>query len=56
MFEFVFENLPTILVGTIVFSVIGAVCVKLILDFKHHRSTCGCGCAKCPNSGSCHSK
>ncbi|WMJ83043.1 FeoB-associated Cys-rich membrane protein [Oscillospiraceae bacterium LTW-04] len=56
MFEFLSSNLPTIIVGAIVFTVITMVVVKLIKDKINHKSSCGCGCANCPSASACHHK
>ncbi|HWP52081.1 MAG TPA: FeoB-associated Cys-rich membrane protein [Clostridia bacterium] len=56
MFEIFSANLPTIIVGAIVFGVIALVVIKLIKDKINHNSSCGCGCAHCPSSGACHHK
>lgn len=47
-------NVPTIIVGIIVFAIIGLVFYKLIKDVINHKTSCGCGCEDCPNKGMCH--
>ena len=47
---------PTIIVGAIVAAIFIAVIVKMIKDKKAGKSSCSCGCAGCPMSGSCHNK
>ncbi|NLE25871.1 MAG: FeoB-associated Cys-rich membrane protein [Clostridiaceae bacterium] len=54
MLNFLINNLPSIIVGTIVFVIIGAVVMKLIRDKKNHKSSCGACCAGCPMAGKCH--
>lgn len=54
MLEFFLANLPTIIVGAIVFTVIALVFIKLIKDKINHKSSCGCGCTNCPSAGACH--
>lgn len=56
MIEFLRENLSTIIVGLIVFTVVALIIVNMIKDRKKGKSSCGCGCANCPSSGACHSK
>lgn len=54
MMAFVSENLPTILGSVLVFGVFILIIAKQIRNRGQHKSGCGCGCAGCPNSGSCH--
>ena len=54
MLEFFSANLPTLLVGAVVFGVIALVVVKLVKDKLNHKSSCGCGCSGCPGQGGCH--
>lgn len=54
--EFVVANLSTILVGAAVAALLAAVAVKLILDKKKGKSSCGCNCDQCPGAGLCHPK
>lgn len=56
MLEFFSANLPTILVGAVVFAVIALVVIKLVRDKRSHKSSCGCGCAHCPSESACHHK
>jgi ABC-type Mn2+/Zn2+ transport system permease subunit len=53
MLNFIINNLPSIIVGAIVFVIIGAVLIKLIRDKKNHKSSCS-ACSGCPMSGECH--
>ncbi len=55
MLELLSANLPTILVGTVVFGVIALVVVKLVRDKLNHKSSCY-GCSGCPSQGGCHGK
>lgn len=54
MLDFIKTNLASIIIGAIVFLVVGAVFIKLIRDKKNHKSSCGAGCGGCPMSGKCH--
>lgn len=56
MLNFLSANFSTIIVGIVVFSVIGLVVVKLVRDKINHKSNCGCGCANCPSASACHHK
>jgi hypothetical protein len=51
MFSFIAENLATILVGFVVLVIISAVTIKLVIDKKHHKSSCsGCSGCSCGNA------
>ncbi len=55
MFEFLIENIGTIIVS---FVIVAVVCAVLIFNFrarKKGKPTCsGCGCASCAMAGKCH--
>jgi Na+/citrate or Na+/malate symporter len=53
MFDFIAQNLATIIIGAVVFAILAAVVVKMIRDKKSHKSSCGCGCKDCPSSSIC---
>ncbi len=55
MFEFLKENIGTIIVGLVVLAVVAAIIVKIIKDKRHGKSSCGCGCEHCQNAQYCHS-
>ena len=50
------ENIGTILICAVLLAVVAAIIVGLVRDRKKGKSSCGCGCANCPMSGSCHPK
>lgn len=54
MFDFIIQNIGSILVGAAVLAVIAAVCVKMIRDRLAGKHSCSCGCGGCPNSSACH--
>lgn len=54
MLDFISNNLASIIIGGIVFIIVGAVFIKLIRDKKNHKSSCGAGCSGCPMAGNCH--
>lgn len=56
MLEFFSVNLPTIIVGSVVFAVIALVVIKLVKDKIHHKGSCSCGRAHCPSESACHHK
>lgn len=51
--SFIIANIGTIVVGFIVFSLVGLIVRKMIKDKKNHISSCGCGgdCSNCPSCG-----
>ncbi|MEG1847149.1 MAG: FeoB-associated Cys-rich membrane protein [Lachnospiraceae bacterium] len=54
MFDFIFHNLSTIIVGIVVIAMILGVCIKMYLDKKRGKSACGGHCSGCPGSDLCH--
>ena len=56
MLEWLAANLATILVSLALLGLVGAVVAYLVRNKKKGKSSCGCGCANCPMSGSCHHK
>ena len=50
------ENIATIIICAVLIAVVSAIIVSMIKNKKKGKSSCGCGCADCPMSGSCHSK
>lgn len=46
----------TAIVLIIVLAVVGLVIFKMVKDKKAGKTSCGCGCKGCANSGLCHSK
>lgn len=56
MFTWIYENLPTIMICAILIAVVIAIIASMVRDKKKGKSSCGCGCANCAMSGSCHPK
>lgn len=56
MFEWISENIATILICAVLLAVVAVIIAGMVRDRKKGKSSCVCGCAKCPMSGSCHSK
>lgn len=56
MFEFLFANLPTILVAAVVFGIFFLILLGKYRDHKNGKGGCGCGCEHCANAGACHPK
>ena len=54
MFEFIADNVATIVTCAVLILIVAAIIIKLVRDKKHHRSSCSCGCGSCPNSEFCH--
>ena len=54
MFAWITGNIATILICAALIAVVAVVIAGLVRDKKKGRSSCGCGCASCPMSGSCH--
>ena len=54
MLAWVTENLATILIGTALTAVVAVILVHMVKNKKKGGSSCGCGCAGCPMSGTCH--
>ncbi len=50
------ENIGTLAVAAVLIAVCVLAVRKLIRDKKKGRSSCGCGCASCPMSGTCHKR
>ena len=48
MFEFIRENLGTIIVGAIVLSIITLIAVREIKNRLAGKGSCSCGCENCP--------
>ena len=56
MLAWLTENIATIIICAVLIAVVSAIIVSMIKNKKKGKSSCGCGCADCPMSGSCHSE
>ena len=56
MFSWIAENIGTIAICFALVIVIASIIIKLVCDAKNGKSSCGCNCAHCAMSGSCHKK
>lgn len=56
MLTWVSENIATIVICVVLLSIVAAIITGIVRDKKKGKSSCGCGCANCPMSGSCHHK
>ena len=54
MLAWLTENMATIIICAVLIAVVSAIIVSMIKNKKKGKSSCGCGCADCPMSGSCH--
>ena len=48
-------NIGTILISLVLLAAVIAVIAVMRRDKRKGKSSCGCNCAHCPMSGSCHS-
>ncbi len=55
MLTWISENIATILICIVLLAIVAAIIVRIVRD-KKKGASCGCGCAGCPMSGSCHQK
>ena len=55
MLAWITENIGTILISAVLLLVVVLI-RKLVKDKKKGKSSCGCNCAHCAMSGSCHQK
>ncbi len=56
MLAWLTENIATIIICAVLLAVVSAIIVSMIKNKKKGKSSCGCGCANCPMSGSCNPK
>ena len=56
MLAWITENIGTILISAGLLLIVVLIIVKLVKDKKQGKSSCGCNCAHCAMSGSCHQK
>ena len=56
MLTWIAENIGTILISAVLLFVVVLIIVKLVKDKKKGKYSCGCNCAHCAMSGSCHQK
>ncbi|WP_366934108.1 FeoB-associated Cys-rich membrane protein [Ruminococcus sp.] len=53
MLAWLTENIATMIICAVLIGVVAAIIVSMIRNKKKGKSSCGCGCADCPMSGSC---
>ena len=56
MFEWIANNLGTILAVLALIIIIAAIIIKMVKDKKQGKSGCGCGFESCAMHGQCHKK
>lgn len=54
MITWLSENIATIIICAVLIAVVAAIIVSMVKNRKNGKSACGCGCADCPMSASCH--
>lgn len=54
MLAFIAENIATIIICVALAGVVAAIIINMVKNKKKGKSSCGCGCKDCPNSGNCH--
>ena len=54
MLAWITKNIGTILISAVLLLVVVLIIRKLVKDKKKGKSSCGCNCAHCAMSGSCH--
>ena len=50
------DNISAIIICAALIAVIAAIIAGMVKNKKKGKAACGCGCADCPMSGSCHPK
>ena len=56
MLTWIVDHIATIIICIVLVLIVTAIIVSLIRNKKKGRSSCGCNCAHCAMSGSCHKK
>ena len=54
MFDFIMNNLGTIIISAGLLAVIAGVVIYLVSNKKKGKSSCGCGCSGCAMKDTCH--
>lgn len=54
MWEWIINNLATIIISAVLLLIVVSIIVKLVNDRKKGKTSCGCGCENCPSSSACH--
>ncbi len=56
MLTWIKANLATVIISAVLLVIVAAIIVSIVKDKRRGKSSCGCKCAFCPMSGSCHNK
>lgn len=56
MFEWILNNLASVIVLSVVAAVITLVIIKMVRDKRRGKPSCNCGCGGCPMKDTCHTK
>ena len=54
MLAWLSENIATIIICAVLIAVVAAIIVSMVKNRKKGEPSCGCGCANCPMSDTCH--
>ena len=54
MFAWISANIGTIIICAVLVLIVAAIIFKLVRDKRKGKSSCGCTCAHCAMSGTCH--
>lgn len=54
MADWIIANIANIVICAVLAIIMAAIIIKLIRDKKRGVSSCGCNCANCSLSGTCH--
>ena len=55
MFEWLKQNISSILILTVVLAIVTVIVILRIRAKKKGETGCGCGCSSCPGRFACHS-
>lgn len=56
MFDWIINNIGSIIVLLAVVAIVTLVIVKMIRDKRRGKSSCSCGCGGCAMKDTCHAK
>lgn len=56
MLTWIKANFATVIISAALLVIVAAIIVSIVKDKRRGKSSCGCKCASCPMSGSCHNK
>ena len=56
MLTWIKANLATVIISAVLIVIVAAIIISIVKDKRRGKSSCGCKCASCPMSGSCHNK